>query len=54
MQSLQPTPEDYNLLWEEFPVVHERLKVIILIRMVAEKDVRIEELEASKAPSGQE
>ena len=52
MQSLQPTPQDYTLLWEEFPVVYERLKVIVLLRMVAEKDARIQELQTTKPPDG--
>jgi len=35
--ALEPTPVDYASLWKQFPLAEERLKVIILTRMLTEE-----------------
>ena len=36
MIALEPTPVDYASLWKQFPLAEERLKVIILTRLLIE------------------
>lgn len=45
---LQPIQADYDELWRQNPLAREQLKVIVLGRMVAQRDVKIAELEKEK------
>jgi len=48
MINLEPTQADYDQLLKQMPAAEERLKTIILTRMITERDRRIAELEQGR------
>ena len=42
--NIEPVQADYDELWKQFPIAAERIKVIVLSRMIAEKDVKLAEM----------